>query len=53
MLEQALMLQASTLVDSSLATTRIYWRKEIFGLSDEIANDPRSLSVILAESEVR
>lgn len=49
MLERVFALQAETLVDSTLASTRVYWRKEVLGLPDEIANDPRPLRDVLAE----
>jgi hypothetical protein len=49
MLNFAFSLQATQLVDSSLASTRRYWRKEIWGLTDAIADDPRPLREILNE----
>lgn len=46
MLEAALSMQSLQLVDSTVSTTRFYWRKE-WGLTDEIAADPRPLKEIL------
>jgi len=34
------------LVDSEIESTRVYWRKEKWGMSDEIANDPRPMKEI-------
>lgn len=39
---------ALQLVDSELATTRQFWRKQ-WGLSDEVCNDPRPMKEILGE----
>lgn len=42
-------MQALQLVDSTVATTRRYWRKEFWKFSDEIADDPRPMKEILGE----
>lgn len=43
---------AMQLVDSSLVTTREFWRRKI-GLPEEIVTDPRPLREIAAEEEAR
>lgn len=48
-LERAFEIQCEQLVDSTLASTREYWRGAVLGHSPEIARDPRPLAVVLAE----
>jgi hypothetical protein len=37
---------ANQLVDSKLTTTREWWRREFFKLSEEIVTDPRPIKEI-------
>jgi len=45
-LEYHLGLMANQLVDSKLATTREWWRREFFKLPEEIVIDPRPIKEI-------
>lgn len=38
---------ALQLVDSELPSTRLYWRKEVWGFSEEISEDLRPMREIL------
>ena len=40
------------LVDSTILTTRVYWRVTYYGATDAEARDPRSWKVVLAERTV-
>lgn len=39
------------MVDSKLASTRVFWRKKFFDMTDEEANDPRPFIQVLEEKE--
>ncbi len=45
----ALNMQALQLVDSTVEATRRHWRREFWGFSDEVANDPRPMREILGK----
>jgi hypothetical protein len=45
-MNELVILMALQLADSTLPTTRQYWRRQILGLPQEIADDPRPLSEI-------
>lgn len=45
----AIPLMALQLVDSSLLTTREFWRKKFFDATDDEARDPRPLREVIAE----
>jgi hypothetical protein len=49
MLEYAFMLQLLQLVDSSLESTRRFWRAKFFHATEAEQIDPRPLSEVLAE----
>ena len=40
---------AHQMIDSTLETTRVFWRKKFFGATDEQAKDPRPFAEVLAE----
>lgn len=46
MLERIYSMQALQLVDSELATTRRYWRRDVWGFPDEVADDPRPMKEV-------
>lgn len=44
----ALPFMAAQLVNSSLETTRVFWRTKL-GLPEELINDPRPIKLIIKE----
>ena len=42
-------IMANQLVDSTIDTTRVYWRKRYYNATDAEANDPRKWEVVLGE----
>ena len=49
----ALPFMALQLVDSSLLTTREFWRKKFFGATDDEARDPRPFREVVAARQSR
>ena len=46
-------LMCGSMIDSRLATTRVFWRKKYYDATDEEANDPRPFSDVLADRETK
>lgn len=47
MIDAHLLFMALQLVDSSIGTTRVFWRRKV-GLPEDVVNDPRPLAEIAA-----
>lgn len=52
MIQAHLIRMAEQLVDSTVLTTRVYWRKKFYAATDEEANDPRPFAVVLSERNI-
>jgi hypothetical protein len=52
MLGSAFMLYLKQMPDSSLETTRVFWRKKYWNATDKEAYDPRPWKEVLSEREV-
>ena len=50
-LEGLMIVMERQLVDSTLESTRVFWRKEFFGATEEEARDPRPFAEVLRDRQ--